>query len=213
MSRFPRGRGAFTALLFCLQLVFLTGCRSDPLVGYQPQVGDIVFQSLEHNDLVDAIEGITHSPWSHCGLVIERDGKWYVAEALGKVHDTQLQTWVQRSRGNTFAIYRVKNLSAEQAAKLAKAARPFRGKPYDFRYAPDDREIYCSELVYKIYDRALGLKLGDWQKLGELDWKPFESFIRHMEGGDLPLDRPMITPVALTRSPHLEMIQGHMPKK
>lgn len=33
------------------------------------------------------------------------------------------------------------------------------GRPYDFRYAPDDSEIYCSELVYKVFERESGLML------------------------------------------------------
>jgi hypothetical protein len=42
-----------------------------------------------------------------------------------------------------------------------------------------------------------------WENLGDLNWKPFERFIREMEGGALPLGRPMITPVGVTRSPAL----------
>lgn len=75
------------------------------------------------------------------------------------------------------------------------------GRPYDFRYAPDDTEIYCSELVYKVYDCEFSLSIGRWEPLSGLNWKPYEGFIRHMEDGRLPLDRLMLTPVALTRSP------------
>jgi hypothetical protein len=74
------------------------------------------------------------------------------------------------------------------------------GRSYDFRYAPGDSEIYCSELIFKAYREAYGEELGQWQPLGDLNWKPFESFIRKTEAGALPLTRPMITPVALTKS-------------
>ena len=33
-----------------------------------------------------------------------------------------------------------------------------------------------------------------------------EKFIRGMEGGRLPLDREMITPIALTRSPNVARV-------
>jgi hypothetical protein len=80
------------------------------------------------------------------------------------------------------------------------------GRPYDFRYAPGDNEIYCSELVFKAYRDAYGLELGEWQRLGDLNWKPFEPFIRKMEAGSLPLTRPMITPIALTKSASLSQV-------
>ena len=63
-----------------------------------------------------------------------------------------------------------------------------------------------AKLAYKTYDAALKIKLGEWQKLGELDWKPWEDFIRRMEGTKLPLDRPMITPDALTRGERIERV-------
>jgi hypothetical protein len=39
------------------------------------------------------------------------------------------------------------------------------------------RGIYCSELVYLAYDRGCGIKIGEWEKLGSLNWKPKETFI------------------------------------
>jgi len=47
------------------------------------------------------------------------------------------------------------------------------------------------------------------ERLGDLNWKPFEAFIRSMEDGELPLDRQMITPVGLTRSPLVRRVFPH----
>ena len=80
------------------------------------------------------------------------------------------------------------------------------GKNYDYRYAPGDDEIYCSELVFKAYHDAYGVELGKWENLGDLNWKPFEAFIREMEDGALPLGRPMVSPVSVTRSTALEKV-------
>ena len=44
-----------------------------------------MFQSLPSPpglDLVDAIEGSTESPFSHCGVVVKKAGKLYVIEAI-----------------------------------------------------------------------------------------------------------------------------------
>ena len=56
------------------------------------------------------------------------------------------------------------------------------------------------------HENAFGIELGQPQRLGDLKWQPYEELIRRIEGGDLPLDRPMITPVQLTRSPVLARV-------
>ena len=57
---------------------------------YHPADGDIVFQSLPHGEMVDAIEGATNSPWSHCGVVVYEHHCWFVAEAIVNVRKTFL---------------------------------------------------------------------------------------------------------------------------
>src|SRR4051794_6901417 len=62
----------------------LAAALSRSLAGsYAPREGDLVFQSLPHNPLVDAIEGVSKSPLSHCGIVVKQGDQWYVLEALG----------------------------------------------------------------------------------------------------------------------------------
>ena len=187
-------------------MALVYACRLDRVLVYylsDKKEGDLVFQSLPHADLVDAIEAVTKSPWSHCGILVKREGHWFVAEAIGEVRYTPLYVWIVRGRRSCIDSYRVTNLPPQNALKIQAGVDKLLGTPYDFRYAPDDSEIYCSELVYKVYDRELGIKIGNWEKLGALNWKPMEKFIRGMEGGRLPLDREMITPVGLTRSPNV----------
>lgn len=212
--RLPRGKWAW--LRFGLLAALLLGVvvrfhvyGLAHLLAYSPREGDIVFQSLPRGDLVDAIEGITASPFSHCGVVMKSaDGRWVVHEAIGVVRETPLHLWIVRGRGARVDAWRLRaaDLAALDAAKLRAALGKHAGKPYDYRYAPGDEEIYCSELAWKAYRDATGLELGVWEKLGDLDWRPHEAFIREMEGGPLPLERPMITPVGVTRDEHLEKV-------
>jgi len=57
---------------------------------YAPQVGDVYFQSLPQSPLVATIEGATHSPYSHCGILNKSNGEWVVHEAIGPVRVTKL---------------------------------------------------------------------------------------------------------------------------
>ncbi len=197
------------SLLLLVSLCALGACKSNggrPSANFPYNEGDIIFQSLPHNRLVDAIEGVTKSSWSHCGVIMRENGAWVVYEALGTVHRTPLEKWIAQGRnGGACAIYRPVPSATPDIEKLRAQLGAMLGKPYDFHYAPGDEEIYCSELVYKAYDRAQGLKLGTWEKLGDLDWKPFEAFILTIEDS-VPLERPMITPVALTRSELLQRV-------
>jgi len=61
-------------------------------------------------------------------------------------------------------------------------------------------------LVYNVFDGEFGKKLGIWQKPGDLDWHDHVLFIRKMEGGNLPLDRAMVTPVSITFSTDLKQV-------
>lgn len=212
MKLLPRGRWAwirFGAMLTLLLVAFVHfhvyGLAH--LAGYSPREGDVVFQSLPRGDLVDAIEGITNSPFSHCGVVMKNSGgHWVVHEAIGVVRETPLYLWIVRGRGARIDAWRWREIQAKDLAPLRAALAKQAGKRYDYRYAPGDDEIYCSELVFKAYRDAYGVELGVWEKLGDLNWKPFEKFVREMEDGALPLERPMITPVGVTRSALLEKV-------
>lgn len=209
-------------LAFGLCLLFSAiSCAQLP-EGYAPREGDIVFQSFPRNPLTDAIEGCQGSPLSHCGIVAPARGKkkagaeWVVVEAVGPVKETPLVAWIQRGRGQRLAVYRFNDekLIARSPAIIA-AARKYLGRPYDLRYRWDDENFYCSELVYKATRDATGREIGKLDRLGDLDWKPHEATIRALEGGDPPLDRKMITPIALTRAPELKLLflSGYMERK
>ena len=196
------------ALLACLAL---TGCPTSQKTAsvpkeYQPAAGDFLFQSLPHDKLIDAIEGSTGSPFSHCGIVKQSEGKWVVIQAIGPVKETPLADWIGQGREDAFVAYRLRAPLAEKIPAIITAAEKYEGRPYDFHYDFDDEKIYCSELLWKATRDATGVKLCKIQKLGELKWQPYEDVIRYLEKGALPLERAMITPRSVTEDPRLEQI-------
>jgi hypothetical protein len=52
---------------------------------------------------------------------------------------------------------------------LHQAGARYLGQPYDLTFDWSDDRMYCSELVYKIYDRALGIKIGSLQRVRDFD--------------------------------------------
>lgn len=177
---------------------------------YEPREGDVIFQSLPHGPVVWAIEGVTRSPYSHCGIVGREDDRWIVYEAIGRVRITPLRDYLERGRGGGFAVYRLRDEFAGHIPATLACCREYLGRPYDIRYRLDDEKIYCSELIYKAFrDATQGAELGTLSRFGDMDWGAYEVLIREVEGGPVPVDRMMITPVDLARAPQLEPVFWH----
>ncbi len=197
------------AILVCL-LVFLTiRFVALPLywyLSYNPQNGDIIFQSLPRVELVRTIEGITESPYSHCGVVVNKNDKWSVTEALVTVHDTSLFFWIIRGRGCKFVVYRLNDNLNKYIPTFLEALRKYEDRPYDYKYQLDDDYIYCSELVFKSFKDASGIELGNYIRLGDMNWEPYVEAIREFEGGEPPLDRLIISPKSLSKAKQLTQV-------
>jgi hypothetical protein len=167
--------------------------------------GDIIFHTSRSAQSA-AIQRATHSPYSHVGIIILRDGKPFVFEAIATVRYTPLDAWIARGDGGRYVVRRLKTvLTPAQAAKLRASARQFEGKPYDLYFEWSDERIYCSELVWKMYEQALGVKLGALQKLREFDLTDpvVKARMRERYGANVPLDEPVISPGAQFDSPLL----------
>lgn len=201
--------GSCEFLLILAAVLVLAGCSRAGLSGnaaYEPREGDIFFQSFPHSPLTETIEGVTESPLSHCGILHRHEEGWVVIEAVEPVRETPLADWIRRGREGVYVVFRLKDPYRDRIPAMVAAARTYLGRPYDMRFTFDDRKIYCSELVFKAFRDAGGGELGTIQKLGDLNWRPHEIYIRRLEGGPLPLERELITPRSVSEAPQLEKV-------
>ncbi len=174
---------------------------------YTPKSGDLIFQSPPHSALVDAIEGATESRYSHTGIVIQLKNKWIVREAFHDgVCDTPLQEFVNRGRDSNISVFRVKKQYEKYLPLFIEKSASYLGRPYDIHYLLDNEHLYCSELVYKSFKDVSGIELGKLQRFGDLKWGKYKAFIEKVEGGTIPTDRLVITPVAITRAKQLKQV-------
>lgn len=135
-----------------------------------------------------------------------RHGRVRVLEAAGPVHETPLPAWTQRGRGGHYVIKRLLlQPDAAAQARLVETAGSFLGKPYDPVFEWSDTRMYCSELVWKLYDRALGIQIGRLQHLRDfqLDDPVVRRKLRERYGEHLPLDETVISPAAMFASEKL----------
>ena len=82
------------------------------------------------------------------------------------------------------------------------------GDRFRLRRAVANRSVRLLGAGLKIYDRALGIKIGDMQRVRDFDLTDVavKAKMRERHGNELPLDAPVISPVAKERSPLLVMV-------
>jgi hypothetical protein len=172
--------------------------------------GDILFQpSVSGQSL--AIQLATRSKYSHCGILVEKDGQPHVFEAIRQVSFTPLADWIKRGLAGHYVHMRLKDpsvLTPEVLAAMRKSGEAFAGKGYDIYFRWSDTALYCSELVWKIYDRGAGIELVPLRNLGDydLDNEIVRNKIRERFGNTLRLDEKVVAPVDIMDSPLLEVV-------
>lgn len=168
------------------------------------QPGDVVFQDLDCGLRCELIRQVTHSPYTHVGLVLANEqGERVVWEAFAPVGPTPLIEWIQRGRDRLIAIYRLEPSLQVKLPEIAAQVRAMRGRPYDADYQWDDDRIYCSELVEKAVERGAGVALFPPHPSGAGAFGKYQKAIERLSKGKLTEQTPMTTPLDLTRSPHL----------
>lgn len=167
--------------------------------------GDVIFHTSRSSQSL-AIQRATGSKYSHMGLIVHRNGQPFVFEAVSTVRLTPLDQWIARGTGRHFVVKRLRNadsvLTPAALGKLRTEARRFAGRPYDLTFGWADDRIYCSELVWKAYDRALGIQIGGLQKVRDFNLSDpaVRAKMRERYGSNIPMDEPVISPVAMFQS-------------
>ena len=211
-------------LLFALSLTALAGIAYPHLLRHQsprsteaaptaqitPQLreGDLIFHT-SRSAQSRAIQLATHSPYSHCGIIYRENGQWQVLEAVQPVKRTPLADWVARGQGGHYVTKRLRDaetaLTPAALKRLKAAGEPLLGHGYDRYFGWSDDRIYCSELIWKVYERGLGRRLGTLQQLRDFDLRhpAVRAKLRERYGNRLPLNETVISPVSLFNSPEL----------
>ena len=170
--------------------------------------GDLIFQTSTSAQS-QAIQLATHSPYSHCGILFKRGGEWRVFEAVQPVSETSLAHWTARGKGGRFVVKRLRDaetvLTPAALQRLQAAGEQYRGKSYDLYFGWSDDRIYCSELLWKMYQQATGREIGELQTLREFDLShpAVQAKLKERYGNRIPLTEKVISPVRMFESKEL----------
>ena len=158
--------------------------------------GDLIFQT-SLSEQSKAIQLATGSEYSHCGIIYIENGHNFVFEAIQPVKTTPLDKWIARGKDGHYVIKRLKNadqvLTTETLQKMKQEGEKFKGKNYDLTFEWSDDKIYCSELIWKIYQRATGVK----------------KKMKERYGNKIPMDEIVISPAAIFENELLTTVKSN----
>lgn len=174
------------------------------------QEGDVVFQ-MSMSAQCEAIRAATGSPYAHCGIIHLVQGVPHVLEAVQPVRLIPLTEWSTHGRNGHYVVKRTVDPAALDAPKLQRMweeGRALLSRNYDAWFMWSDDEIYCSELVWKVYERGAGITLSTPRPLAEFDLTaPVVRQVMQQRYGDkVPLKEPMVAPSDLFDSPLLKEV-------
>lgn len=167
--------------------------------------GDIIFQ-VSTSGQGKAIQLATQSAYTHCGILFKEGKNWMVWEAVQPVKKTVFDEWTNRGINGHYVIKRLKKseeiLTQATLKRMKTEGEKMIGKNYDLTFEWDDSRIYCSELVYKLYQRGAGISVGKVAKMKTFDLSHplVKDIIAQRFGTKIPVNETVISPAAIFKS-------------
>jgi hypothetical protein len=124
-----------------------------------------------------------------------------VFEAVSPVRPTPLAQWIARGKRSEYVVKRLRDadvrLAPEVVAKMRELGKAWLGRPYDLRFRWDDQALYCSELVYKLFQRGAGIELGTIERASDMnldDERVKRALDKRFAKGGFDPAEPVVTP-------------------
>jgi hypothetical protein len=185
--------------------LFFTNCSSQEL-----KDGDIIFHTSK-SPQTQMLQIATNSNLTHVGVIFFKSGNPYVFEAVSPVKVTPLKEFINRGVGSKYSIKRTKTPITNTEIKIMmEYGKRQLGKQYDIKFEWSDDKIYCSELVWKIYQYA-GIRLCDIKTFSEfnLNRPMVKEAIKSRYHGKFNINESVVAPIDLYNSDKLKTVYSN----
>src|ERR1700741_2636502 len=175
------------------------------------KTGDIIF-IISASGQGKAIQLATKSKYTHVGMIFKEGDETYVYHAVEPVMKSTLSDFVAYSEDGKYVVKRLKDQAVLNEAvdgKMLAMAKKLLGKHYDIYFNWKDDEWYCSEFVWKLYQRNYGIEVGKLRPLKDFDLPSpaVKEIMAKRYGTNIPLEENMISPGDMYNSDLLITVQ------
>ncbi|MBL4670034.1 MAG: hypothetical protein JKY30_12330 [Flavobacteriales bacterium] len=125
---------------------------------------------------------------------------------------TKLNEWIKRGENGHYVIKRLKDsdkiLTKTTLTKMQLVGEKYKDKNYDLYFKWSDDKIYCSELVWKIYNEGAGIEIGELEQLSDFNLKSevVQQKMKERYGDNIPMDEKVISPSKIFNSEKLKIV-------
>ncbi|MFV0346017.1 MAG: YiiX/YebB-like N1pC/P60 family cysteine hydrolase [Bacteroidales bacterium] len=180
------------------------------------KTGDLLFQAAGSSSLSQAIDKVTQTDsathYSHVGIAkVKDDGSVVVLHASieGGTCEVSLNDFLN-PKGKTVqtVLYRLKKKWQNTIPDAVIKAEGMLGKPYNFSYVLSDSSHYCSEFIYKAFEKDSVFELNPMTfkdpKTGEF----LQGWVQHYQnlGIEIPEEKLGCNPNGMAASDKLECL-------
>ena len=196
---------------FLIVFAVLFYCFRDTINPPKLKTGDILFITSASGQ-GKALQLATKSKYTHVGVVFVEKGTIYVYHAVEPVMKSTLSEFLEYSADGKYVAKRMKDKSFLKDApseQMRQMATKLLGKHYDIYFNWKDDEWYCSEFVWKLYERNYKCEIGKLRPLKDFDLssKEVQAIMKKRYGNKIPYQEKMISPQDMFDSPLLEEVQ------
>lgn len=213
--------------ILLISFSILLSCNNNQKnINFKLKQGDLLFQNSGTDTIDNAIKAVTATSfsknYSHVGMAMQKDGQWFILEAIPKegISQTPLKKFLNRNK-NKF------NKSQTTVARLDPYYQPYISKaieygiermntPYDDIFLWDDDSYYCSELVYKMFStqnipRNAIPFLTHPMTFNDTTGKPMPSWVSYFKERKHKIPEGMkgTNPNLMASSPHIKFVYDY----
>ena len=183
---------AMRVLLFIMSMLLLAGCGNSIDVT-DLQEGDVVFIESQSSQSPYIKVG-TMSKWTHCGVVVNTPQGLKVLEASKTVRLTPFAKFIGSAKNDNWTVKR-----PDQKLEKPISYSKYLGMPYDLEFKFNNGKMYCSELVWLVYQDQ-DIELCKPRKVSSFLMTRIPKVKKLMLKRHISMDQMAVAPVDLYKS-------------
>ena len=179
-------------ILFIISMLLLAGCGNSIDVA-NLQEGDVVFIESQSSQSPYIKVG-TMSKWTHCGVVVNTPEGLKILEASKTVRLTPFAKFIGSAKNDNWTIKR-----PDQKLEKSISYSKYLGMPYDLEFKFNNGKMYCSELVWLVYQDQ-GVELCKPRKVSSFICTRIPRVKKLMQKRNISMEQTAVAPVDLYKA-------------